>query len=96
MPRGRGLAGKSYSVLTVDEICAEAGLSKGAFYVHFTSKQALLIALVDEDADALASLIVELEIGHRPAHEKIRRLLRALLERGQIPVTLKHVPTRSV
>lgn len=81
----RGLATASYSHLTVDEICVEAGLSKGAFYVHFPSKQALLIALIGEDADALAALIVELESGHRPALEKIRRLLRALLERGADP-----------
>lgn len=77
-----GLAAKSYSGLTVDDICAEAGLSKGAFYVHFPSKQSLLVALVRDDAYALERLIAELEAGERPAVEKIRRLLRALLEQG--------------
>ena len=81
----RGLARSSYSRLSVDAICAEAGLSKGAFYVHFPSKQALLVALIDDDASALADLIIELEAGHRPASQKIRRLLRALLERGADP-----------
>jgi AcrR family transcriptional regulator len=81
----RGLADRSYSTLTVDDICGEAGLSKGAFYVHFASKHDLLVALVADDADALGALIVELEVGHRPAVEKIRRLLRALLERGADP-----------
>ena len=81
----RGLADKSYSVLTVDEVCGEAGLSKGAFYVHFSSKHALLVALIDEDADALDSLILDLESGNRRALDKIRRLLRALLERGADP-----------
>ena len=81
----RGLADHSYSDLTVDEICAAAGMSKGGFYVHFTSKQALLVALIDDDANSLGSLIIELEVGHRPAVEKIRRLLRELLERGADP-----------
>ena len=36
--------------MTVDDVCAEAGLSKGAFYTHFSSKRALLDALVDDDA----------------------------------------------
>ena len=81
----RGLAAKSYSGLTVDEICSEAGLSKGAFYVHFNSKNDLLVALIDDDSDSLASLIVELESGHRPALEKIRRMLKALVERGADP-----------
>ena len=57
----QGLRRKSYATLTVDDICAEAGLSKGAFYVHFESKQALLAALIDDDADALETLMVELE-----------------------------------
>ena len=36
--------------MTVDDVCAEAGLSKGAFYSHFASKRALLDALIDDDA----------------------------------------------
>ena len=35
---------------TVDDICAEAEVSKGAFYGYFSSKQELLIALLEEDA----------------------------------------------
>ncbi len=31
----------------MDTICAEAGISKGAFYHHFESKQALFLALLD-------------------------------------------------
>jgi AcrR family transcriptional regulator len=31
----------------VDDICEEAGISKGAFYHHFKSKQALFLALLD-------------------------------------------------
>ena len=77
----QGLRRKSYATLTVDDICAEAGLSKGAFYVHFESKQALLAALIDDDAEALETLMVELEAS-RPASDRIRRFLRVLLERG--------------
>lgn len=78
----RRLSTKSYSGVTVDDICSEAGLSKGAFYVHFESKQALLRALIGDDAEWLASLLIELEAEERPALDKIRRLLRELLERG--------------
>jgi AcrR family transcriptional regulator len=78
----QGLQRKSYADLTVDDICAAAGLSKGAFYVHFESKHALLAALIDDDASALGALMVDLEASHRPAIDKIRQFLRALLERG--------------
>ncbi len=35
---------KGYAATTVDDICAEAGLSKGAFFHHFTSKEDLAVA----------------------------------------------------
>jgi AcrR family transcriptional regulator len=38
---------RGYNVASVDDICAEAGISKGAFYHHFESKQALSLALLD-------------------------------------------------
>lgn len=36
-----------YSGTSVDEICSEAGVSKGAFYHHFPTKQALFLALLN-------------------------------------------------
>jgi len=39
---------RGYNRASVDDICEEAGISKGAFYHHFKSKQALFLALLDE------------------------------------------------
>ena len=38
---------KGYNIASVDDICADAGISKGAFYHHFKSKQDLFLALLD-------------------------------------------------
>jgi TetR/AcrR family transcriptional repressor of nem operon len=35
---------KGYSATSVDELCAEAGVTKGAFFHHFPSKDALAVA----------------------------------------------------
>ena len=38
---------RGFAAASVDEICVEAGISKGAFYHHFESKQSLFLALLD-------------------------------------------------
>lgn len=47
---------QGYTATTVDQICAEAGVSKGAFFHHFSSKEALAEAAAEgwtERADEL-------------------------------------------
>jgi AcrR family transcriptional regulator len=46
-----------FSAASVDDICEEAGISKGAFYHHFESKQALFLALLDGWLQAIDSAI---------------------------------------
>jgi AcrR family transcriptional regulator len=38
---------RGFNAASVDDICTEAEISKGAFYHHFASKQALFLALLD-------------------------------------------------
>jgi AcrR family transcriptional regulator len=45
-------ARRGYQQAGVDEIAAAAGYSKGALYWHFSSKEELLMALVEERIDA--------------------------------------------
>jgi AcrR family transcriptional regulator len=42
----RRFAVSGYDAASVDDICAEAGVSKGAFYHHYPTKQAVFIALM--------------------------------------------------
>jgi TetR/AcrR family transcriptional regulator, transcriptional repressor for nem operon len=44
----RQFAHRSYSMVSLDDILAEAELTKGAMYFHFPSKQALALAIVDD------------------------------------------------
>lgn len=44
---------KGYTATSVSQICATAGVSKGAFYHYFSSKQALFLELLDSWLDQL-------------------------------------------
>ncbi len=39
---------KGFGATSVDELCAAAGVTKGAFFHHFATKEALGVALVDD------------------------------------------------
>jgi|GEM_PF-5362265 len=47
----RSWGARGYAAVTVDEICAEAGIAKGAFYFHYRSKADLLIGVATPDAE---------------------------------------------
>ncbi|MCL5292104.1 MAG: TetR/AcrR family transcriptional regulator [Actinobacteria bacterium] len=48
---------KGYHRATLDEIAAEAGVSKGAVYWYFENKRALFLAVVQEEASRLTKYL---------------------------------------
>lgn len=46
---------------SMHEVCAEAGMSPGALYRYFPSKEAIIIAIVEEERAARASLLERLD-----------------------------------
>jgi TetR/AcrR family transcriptional regulator, transcriptional repressor for nem operon len=49
-----------YSMVSLDDILAEAELTKGAMYFHFPSKQALAVAIVENLAEMSRTAVTEL------------------------------------
>ncbi|MCB1060668.1 MAG: TetR/AcrR family transcriptional regulator [Calditrichaeota bacterium] len=57
---GKLFASKGFDKTSVDEIAKEAGLSKGAVYWYFPSKERILIALADQFEHQSQDVVVDL------------------------------------
>lgn len=79
---------KGYVATTVDDLCAAAGVSKGAFFHHFADKQALALGAAEEFA-ARADGLMESPLVRDPPTPRERLLgylaLRRALLVGDLP-----------
>ena len=84
---------EGYEATSVAEICDEAGLSKGAFYHHFASKQALFVELLDRWLTGIRLQMDAIDAETEQVPEALMRmagLLRRVFAdaRGQLPLAL--------
>ena len=56
-------AERGFQAATVEDLCAAAGFSRGAFYSNFGSKDELFLALWDEQADRIVATVAALHAG---------------------------------
>ena len=63
-----------YKKTGIDELCRQAGISKGAFYLFFESKEALfceVLCRVQEQIYRAASQILAKQIGRASCRERV-------------------------
>src|SRR5438477_870953 len=64
---------KGYVATTVDDLCAHAGVTKGAFFHHFRSKEDLAVAAADHWSEMTGNLFAQ-----APYHDHADPLDRVL------------------
>jgi TetR/AcrR family transcriptional repressor of nem operon len=84
----RTIRTKGYGASTVDDICHAAGVSKGSFFHHFTSKEDLALAAAAHFSAGADALFVG--ASYRDADDPRERVLkyldlRSALLRGELP-----------
>lgn len=85
----RCAAVRGFRDVTVDDVCAEAGVSKGAFYGYFEHKRDLLLALLDDDASTLDGELERITRASASAVERVRRFAQVMLARGEDPARVQ-------
>lgn len=71
----RLLARYGYRKMTVEDIASEAHIGKGTIYLHFTSKEEVVLSHVDRIVDRLKDRLREIGNSAAPASERLRQML---------------------
>jgi len=90
---------KNYDAVSMDEIAAEAGVSRGTVYLHFPSKSELLFDLLYDDLAAQMQLYEQLAAVRKADRRAIRAWLqeyRASMHERRISIQLFPVAFRSM
>jgi TetR/AcrR family transcriptional regulator, transcriptional repressor of aconitase len=85
----RRFATAGYRDTTVESVCYEAGVSKGAFYGYFPTKQDLFVALLEEETDALNAIAGELAGAEISGAERVRSFAQSMLRVGDDPARVQ-------
>lgn len=84
----RLIRARGYEAATVDDLCREAGLTKGAFFYHFRGKEDLALAAANHFGGTAETLFAQAPY-HEPADPRDRVLgyvdFRRAILRGELP-----------
>ncbi len=70
----------SYNAVSVDQICASAGVNKGSFYHYFPSKADLALVTMDSAMNALVEQYEDLFSSQRPPHERFTLMVEHIYQ----------------
>lgn len=75
---------QGYSATGIDSICSEAGLSKGAFYHSFRSKEDVAVAALDSFYRGGLEALQSIDVSDAPPADRLPVFVERLAERASV------------
>ena len=69
-----------YAATSLNDVIRHSDLTKGAFYFHFPSKEALALAVVDDLRESWSAMVMQAVDLERPAPEQAREMVALVTE----------------
>ncbi len=89
----RVLVAEGYDKASTNRIAKVAGVSVGSLYQYFPSKEALVLALIEQHCHKMLALLVESQttLGDAPLEQAVRAYVRAMLRAHAVDPELHRV-----
>ena len=65
-----------YKKMTIDDLAKEVGIGKGSVYLHFTSKEELVLSHIDRIIEQLKGKLSAIARGDEKPEQRLRRMLQ--------------------
>lgn len=75
---------QGYGATGINEICREAGVSKGAFYHFFESKEALALAALESFHRQGLEELMSIDVSAAPPEDRLPRFIELVAERAPL------------
>ncbi len=64
-----------YKKMTIDDLAREVGIGKGSVYLHFSSKEEIVLSHIDRIVERVKEDLEKIASGDAPPEEKIREMI---------------------
>lgn len=71
----RLLARKGYKKMTIDDLAAEVGIGKGSVYLHFKSKEEIVLSHIDRIIERMKTRLAEIASRNISTEKRLRSML---------------------
>lgn len=64
-----------YKKMTIEDLAAEVGIGKGSVYLHFASKEEIVLSHIDRIVEGLKKNLYEIAADEKPCADRLKRML---------------------